>query len=248
MPNNFSTQHPDDSLLLRFIDGELDGGKRRQVSKHLEACWTCRAEVEQLQAAMTECVRYRQHVLAENLPAAPLPWGDLYREFDRIDAETRKGWFARTFGLSSGFRWTATLAAAALAAFAVYHQFQQAPAVKAAELLNRAVLAAKASPAHMRHVRIRSSRGEAAALPLFELAKYDSADPLTAAAYQAWRNGLAQKSDEFSYSSGLFHLRTSTVDGAVSAASLTVRGSDLEPVEGRLDFRNQEWIEFSEIT
>jgi hypothetical protein len=246
MADNFSA-HPGDNLLLRYTDGELTGRKRRQVAKHLEACWTCRAEAEQLQSVMSECVRYRQHVLAENLPPVPTPWRDLYRDFDRIDSDShaKPNWFSSVMR-SGGFRWVATAAAAAIASFAVYHQFEQAPSVKAAALLQRAMVAAQARPALAHHVRVRSSRGPAGALPLFQLAKYDGVDPLTARAYREWRDGLTQKSDEFSYSSGMYHLRTSTVDGAVSAASLTVRGSDLEPVEGRLDFRNREWIEFSE--
>src|SRR5262249_15108087 len=39
-----------------------------------------------------------------------------------------------------------------------------------------------------------------------------------------------------------------TPEGKLSSATLTLRNSDLEPVGERLEFRNQEWVELSEIT
>jgi len=65
------SNHPEQSLLLRYIDGELPGRKSRAVQRHLEACWECRTEVEELQQTVAECVRYRKQVLAEALPAPP---------------------------------------------------------------------------------------------------------------------------------------------------------------------------------
>ena len=80
-----SFQHPDEGLLLRYIDGELPGWKSRQVRRHLEACWQCRGSVEELQGTVAECVRYRKQMQAY-IPAPPKPWPDLSREFARIDA------------------------------------------------------------------------------------------------------------------------------------------------------------------
>jgi hypothetical protein len=103
------SNHPEQSLLLRYIDGELPGRKSRAVQRHLEACWECRTEVEELQQTVAECVRYRKVVLAEALPAPPREWRDIYREFERIDAATaRRAFFPWRWGL-----------AAALAALAV---------------------------------------------------------------------------------------------------------------------------------
>ena len=54
--SNLDLRHPEDGLLLRYLDGELPGRQARQVRTHLEACWQCRAEVEELGAAIGECV------------------------------------------------------------------------------------------------------------------------------------------------------------------------------------------------
>ncbi|MBZ5583127.1 MAG: zf-HC2 domain-containing protein, partial [Acidobacteriia bacterium] len=66
--NGFETRHPEDGQLLRYLDGELPGRKARQVRRHLEACWQCRAALEELQDAVSECVRYRRDVLAAHAP------------------------------------------------------------------------------------------------------------------------------------------------------------------------------------
>ena len=60
--SNLDVRHPDDGLLLRYLDGELPGRKARQVRTHLEACWQCRTQSEELQNVIGECVRYRKNV------------------------------------------------------------------------------------------------------------------------------------------------------------------------------------------
>ena len=83
--SNLDMRHPEDGLLLRYLDGELPGRKARQVRTHLEACWQCRAQVEELEGAIGECVRYRKNVLAPSLPPPPEPWRSL--DFGSVDSE-----------------------------------------------------------------------------------------------------------------------------------------------------------------
>jgi len=119
------SNHLEQSLLLRYIDGELPGRKSRAVQSHLEACWECRTEVEELQETVAECVRYRKQFLAEALPAPPREWRDIYREFDRIDANTPRRAFLP-------WRWGLAAATAALAvAGAYYYKAHEAAPVNA---------------------------------------------------------------------------------------------------------------------
>jgi anti-sigma factor RsiW len=112
--------HPEQSLLLRYIDGELPGRKARLVQRHLQACWECRTEVEEFQKTVADCIRYRKQVLAEALPAPPQEWRDIYREFDRIDAASPR----RTF---IPWRWGIAVATAALAvAGTAYYKIHEA--------------------------------------------------------------------------------------------------------------------------
>jgi anti-sigma factor RsiW len=93
--SKFEGQHPAEDLLLRYVDGELKARKARQVRRHLESCWQCRSVLEDLEAIVAECVRYRKNVLEAHLPPPPNAWQDLYRAFDRVDAETAEPWLAR---------------------------------------------------------------------------------------------------------------------------------------------------------
>jgi hypothetical protein len=106
--SNFELRHPENDLLLQYLDGELPGRKARQVRKHVEACWQCRSELDELQKIVGECVRYRRDLLQSSLPPPPAPWQDLSREFARLDAsEERSGLFRRPV-----IRWAALAAAA----------------------------------------------------------------------------------------------------------------------------------------
>ena len=83
--SNLDMRHPEDGVLLRYLDGELPGRKARQVRTHLEACWQCRAQVEELTGAIGECVRYRKDVLVPSVPPPPEAWRSL--DFERVEAE-----------------------------------------------------------------------------------------------------------------------------------------------------------------
>src|SRR3984957_20383667 len=112
------SNHPEQALLLRYIDGELPGRKSRAVQRHLEACWECRTEVEELQVTVAECVRYRKQILAAGLPAPPQEWPDIYREFHRIDAATpRRVVLPWRWGLAAA---TVALALAGIAYYKVH--------------------------------------------------------------------------------------------------------------------------------
>jgi anti-sigma factor RsiW len=269
---NWQLRHPDEGMLLRYLDGELAAWKARGVRRHLAACWQCRAEVEALEGTVADCMRYRKQVLGEQLPEPPQPWTDLQRGFERIDAEMAGEPFWKRLGRTPAqWQWglAATLAAAALVL--VFLQLRETPPVEAAVLLNRAVTAANREPVQVRHLRIRTPRatitrtlGTAKAtsvtMPapiddLFASAHYNADDPLSARSFQEWRNTVPQKTDDVATvpdpqapSVECYRIRTVPAEGAVATATLTLRTGDLHPVEGKLEFRDRDWIEFTEVT
>src|SRR5215472_7992438 len=95
--SKWNPQQLDDGMALRYLDGELPAHKARQVRRHLEACWQCRAEIEALETTVADCMRYRKQVLASRLPEPPHAWADLSRRFDRIDSELSAEPFWRRF-------------------------------------------------------------------------------------------------------------------------------------------------------
>jgi hypothetical protein len=63
--------HLSDRDLLLAADGELSAGRAAQVREHLEACWTCRARMKDLEDAIADFVHAQQHGL--ELPPAEGP-------------------------------------------------------------------------------------------------------------------------------------------------------------------------------
>lgn len=252
--------HPDEGLLLRYFDGELPARKARQVSRHLNTCWQCRAQIDEWQQTVADCVRYRKNVLGTHLPPPPAPWTDLSNAYLQIDAglagQAWAGRLGRWLAAPAVQRWAVSGVVTAAIAAAVFYQFHETPSVQAAALLKRAVAVAQDHPQPKRQIRVRtgtsqfllSDRANASAIEiLFRTASYNPEDPLTARSYQQWRENLPEKSDEVTELSGSYRIRTVAARGNLAVASLTLRSTDLHPLAGRFEFRDREWVELSEI-
>jgi hypothetical protein len=260
--------HPPEEELLRYVDGELDSRGGRDIRKHLEACWQCRVALDELQKTVAECVRYRKNVLEQHLPPPPAPWPDIYRQFSEIDAERQEhGWRNKLSQVLQIRRW-APVAIAALIACALFYRFRQTPSVQAAELLRKAVAASDAYSGKPRHIQIRtkdrrmirtaglksaplvpgSDSGALLALQAkFVDAHYDWDDPLSAKAYLDWHDSLQQRQDRVTEARDSYLIQTNTESGELAQATLTIRAQDLRPVQERLEFRDRDWVEISEV-
>jgi hypothetical protein len=273
MKGSSLTLHPEEEQLLRYLDGELPAQAAGEVRSHLEACWQCRAALEDLQNVVSQCVHYRKNVLQRHLPAPPAPWVDIYRSFDEIDASLEPAFFLRLARwLTSPFntapkKW-AVAPAALLVVIGLFYRYRQTPSVQAAELLRQAVVAANAHPEKPRRIQIRTrdrrlTRPAVAAQKtglgatdtgaldsleaMFQRANYNWTNPLSAQSFQAWRNQLADKRDQVSEENQAYRIETSSDASELRQATLKLRAADLRPVEERLEFANQEWVEITEV-
>jgi len=257
-------QHPGEDLLLRYIDGEIAGWKRRQIRRHLEACWQCRGAVEELQQTVADCVRYRKEIPAY-LPAPPRAWSDLAGEFARVDAAMAGEPFWKRFVFPVLKPALAGMAVLALLAVVIY-QFEKAPAVKAAVLLQRAVVAESARAAAPHAIRIRTRNASftratashdpipAEAERLFAEAHYNGEDPLSARSYMDWHNSLESQDDPVETvpdpvvpSESCYRIHTVPASGEVSGATLLLSTADYHAVDGMLEFRDRNFVEFTEL-
>jgi len=263
-------RHPENEQLLRYADGELPARTAGKIRSHVGACWQCRVELDELEETISECVRYRKNILQPYLPSPPAPWFDIYQGFARIDASSEPDFFYRArqrviramqvpaFGVKG---WAAA-AVVLMVVVGLLYRFGQAPAVEASELLQKAVAAATAQPAKPRVIQIRTRQHRVTRLAgtktattadanelqaLFLAAKFDWDDPLSARSYQAWRNQLTDKKDEVTREHDAYRVRTSTASNELMTATLTLSTPDLRPVEERLEFRNREWVEITEV-
>lgn len=73
MSRNFQ-EHPDESTVLRFLDGELSEREAAELRSHLDGCWQCRRDLGEWQGTIDAFLRLRDTVLAANDPPPPNPW------------------------------------------------------------------------------------------------------------------------------------------------------------------------------
>jgi Putative zinc-finger len=264
--SNLFNRHTDEASLVRYLDGELSDRQAAKVGSHLEACAQCRSEFEALQATVADCASYRQDVLAA-MPAPPAEWGNLYNDFARIDQslahEPLLVRLARPLVHAGAPRWATAAVLATLVVTGVYYQLRQTPSVEAATLLKRSIAAAQATPRPAHRIRVRTGNldftrvfgpqapiTQAAAEPsvqaLFELAHIDRNNPLSAAPFEQWREQVSTN-DEVSTVAGGYRIRSVASEGAIAEATITLEASDMMPVDERIEFRDNQWLELTEI-
>jgi anti-sigma factor RsiW len=265
--------HPSEEQLLRYSDGELPGRATSQVNTHLKACWQCRTNLEEIENTVGACVRYRTTVLQRHLPAPPAPWTDIYRSFAEIDATLPQPTVADrllralAWPVHNPKKWV-PVAVAVMLAVGLFYRYRLTPSVQASELLQKAIVASDSRPAKPHLLRIRTKAasvtrraGSDRALAsntsdqetlnsvetLFHNANYNWDDPLSARSYSAWRDRLSAKRDQVLEHGDSYRIRTNTDSGDLLHASLELRSQDLQPTEGRFEFRNQDWVEITAI-
>jgi anti-sigma factor RsiW len=264
-------RHPDRDL-VRYLDGELSARRQGSVERHLEACGRCRADLEELKNTVAECARYK-NVLSAQMPEAPQPWRDLYRDFSRIDESLANPSLlvrlARPLVHAGAPRWAFVTGLAVLIVLLSLNQLRQTPSVLAATILRKAVAVSQRMPRLERRIRVRTSRRQeftrsTGALPvaqaadvaaLFQAAHYDWNDPLSAQAFQQWRDEQVHKTDAVttvpnpqSPSLAYTQIKTVSADGELQSATITFNRDDYRPLQELLQFRDNQWVELSEIS
>jgi hypothetical protein len=82
---------------------------------------------------------------------------------------------------------------------------------------------------------------------MFQHAHYSWTDPLSAQSFQAWRHQLPEESDRVIEENQAYRIETRTSASSLRVAVLTLRAGDLQPLEERLEFSNQDWVEITEV-
>jgi hypothetical protein len=82
----------------------------------------------------------------------------------------------------------------------------------------------------------------------FQAVRFNWEDPLSATSYGAWRESLPQKIDEVTeVGDDLITLKTTTLEGPISEASITVRIADFHPVAEDLRLKDKRQVEVREL-
>jgi anti-sigma factor RsiW len=260
--SNFYSHHPEGLLLLQYMDGELPRRQSRRVQHHLEACWECRTEIDDLRNTVSECVRYRNQLLIPSLPAPQRAWSDL--NFEIVEAELAAEsvvsrllrWLAPQ---RAPMRWALPAMLALILSVAIVRELRHTPNVEAAVLLQKAIAADDSNGHPVRRMRIRtahrewtrvvgrvthSAANESEIARQFESAHYDWKNALSARAYAEWHDALVKKLDQvIDTEPGVYRITTTTAESVLTSATLKLRKSDLAPIEGRFEFAGAEWVE-----
>ncbi len=241
--------HVEEGDLLRLIDGELPESDALAARAHIEACWSCRAQFQEIEMVIGEYVRY-QKTTDPWLPPPPKAWPELRFRAASADPEPAppalfllppRRWF--------DLRWALAAAALLVAAFIMY-RLQKPPVVSAAELLRNASAVEPVTGA----IRIRT-KGSSLVRPavlhraaadddvrlrlMFERAHFDWDQPLSARTFAAWRRQLSEKEDEVKFDGDAYVIRTSTSAGELHRATMTLRARDLRPLREMLEFAGE---------
>ena len=73
MSNSFR-EHPDESIGLRFLDGELTEREAAELRSHLDGCWQCRRNLGEWQGLIDAFLRLRETIQFPAGPPPPNPW------------------------------------------------------------------------------------------------------------------------------------------------------------------------------
>ncbi|MBC8167971.1 MAG: zf-HC2 domain-containing protein [Bryobacteraceae bacterium] len=261
-------RHPDESRLLRYADAEVSGPEAEALEHHLAECEECREHVAGIGRLWLE---YRDSVRA-SLPAPPAPWVDLRPRLQELDAgqnvQSPRRQPSRAY-INFDMRWVAAAAAVTIGVFVM--QIAGGRTLNAAELLQNAVAAEQQqsrTATSAKRIRVKTRRGqflrpaiaddwsagsERNLHGLFREASYDWNQPLSSRSFASWRGNLAQKDDrvkilrDTEWGRGrYYHVTTSTPEGKLSEATITIRAEDLRAVQQTFHFRNEEFVEISE--
>src|SRR5260370_28292450 len=267
--NRYKTSHPGEECLLRYADGELSSRDAASVREHLDACWRCRAELEDLQETITDYVHCEQ-VLLGTPPQPPRPWDGFEGQLDRLIAERQKHWQNIVIQVVGGLLTNRRISAAALAAVVLVClavlELKHPPSVSAAELLQKAS-EREGGVVHHPRLQIKTggriftrapvvqaghgpeSEADAQLRSLFTVANYSWQDPLSAVSFAVWRDHLPDRHDEVVLQGGrgaaVYQIRTSTRSSSLVEATLNLRAKDFGVVSGTFRFRSSEWVEIA---
>ena len=96
---HLSMRHISDEDLVRSADGELSSRRAAEVDVHLEACWDCRARMQDIQSTMTDFVRAHHAEFDGQLPPAAGARALLRARLAELGSKSRPGWWKRVVQL-----------------------------------------------------------------------------------------------------------------------------------------------------
>jgi hypothetical protein len=80
-------KHPSEETLLKCADGELRPRQAARVRSHLETCWTCRAQLDKIEEAISLFVDFRGTIQVSLMGTPPSNWNGFNGKLAALAAE-----------------------------------------------------------------------------------------------------------------------------------------------------------------
>jgi hypothetical protein len=111
------SDHLTDRDIILLVDGELRSGER-SAREHLDACWSCRSRMAEIQGTITDFVRTYHDSLDSRLPPVAGPRALLRAQLENHATSKTSGWLFVSHRASIA----ASLMVACLAIFAIFER------------------------------------------------------------------------------------------------------------------------------
>ena len=85
---NEEAQHPPREQLLLYVDRELTPKGAARVETHLEACWSCRAQVSKIDKSIADFMEFDRAMLPPRLSPPPNSWRGFDGALRQVAAES----------------------------------------------------------------------------------------------------------------------------------------------------------------
>jgi hypothetical protein len=271
----WAEEHPSEFELWLLVEGELQPKRAAALTRHVEYCWKCKADLEMFRGMIVAFMEYRQRCagpIIQSRPSSKARFQQRLRLLEESLHTSKRGRPLSRHLFYPGLvpRVLATVTTVAFLVFAF--QLVLAPVASANEIIRKSIEAEKIPVTVHQRIRMQSgletvtrdfwrdrgARPVAASTAssgrgLTDIERrlidvgWSVTDPLSVQTFARWRNSLRVKNDAVGAHDGCLRLRTSTGEGGIAAAELTVRKSDFHLLSETLKIRDLPAIELEEI-
>jgi anti-sigma factor RsiW len=90
MKRNASNVHPEDTILLAYLDAELPKPAMRSTAQHLQTCWKCRAALADLELQAQAASKILTHQVESDISRADAAKAKFLERKSRFEAKSRQ--------------------------------------------------------------------------------------------------------------------------------------------------------------
>ncbi len=238
-PRWMTGNHPSPEQLLLAREDELPREEAEPILAHIHQCWECRARVERHKRGIDAYMNFRKLHLDPAVTPRPGAWLRLAARLRQTEVALEPGpepfWKRVPRAVWLGLPAVAAAAALVLALIV-------SPArLTATVVLDRALRAEATAKVRSAVQRVRVRRAGkllAADERVLHAAYIERARPLSVNSFRQWHDGLRTRRDSVTTVANEIRVETTTPEGTIALAQLTVAQIDFSPRAKHVELRD----------